>query len=135
MPEVPRTPFAYRTDPAVPHFDDGSALFVFDGACVLCSTGARWLMRYDRKGRVNFTSSKSPLGAALYQHFAIRPDDSYLLLLDGRAFTAGRGYLALCALLEVGWQALRLGSMGDGGVPILRWRSQGRTKPVSRSYI
>ena len=117
MPELPQASFTYRTDPAVPHFDDSSALFVFDGACVLCSTGARWLMRHDRKGRVNFTSSQYPLGAALYRHFAIRPDDSYLLLVNGRGFTASRGYLELCALMGGGWHVLRMAAL----IPE-RWR-------------
>ena len=34
MPEVSRSRASYRTDRAVPAFDDSRALFVFDGVCV-----------------------------------------------------------------------------------------------------
>jgi len=56
MPEVSAQAYSYRGDPAVPPFDDRRALFVFDGVCVLCSGGASWLMRFDRRPKVNFTS-------------------------------------------------------------------------------
>lgn len=45
-------------------------------------------MRFDRRGKVNFTSMQGPLGQALYRHYGIDPDESYLLVADGRAFTA-----------------------------------------------
>ena len=35
---------------------DSRALFVFDGVCVVCSGGASWIMRFDRRPKVNFTS-------------------------------------------------------------------------------
>ena len=43
------TPYSYRQDPAVPAFPDDKPVFIFDGICVLCSGGAAWLMRHDRK--------------------------------------------------------------------------------------
>jgi hypothetical protein len=45
MPELSAQAYSYRGDPIVPPFDDRRALFVFDGACVLCSGGASRLMR------------------------------------------------------------------------------------------
>src|SRR5260370_17192090 len=99
MPEVSAKPCSYRSDPAVPAFDDSRALFVFDGVCVLCSGGASWLMRFDRRPKVNFTSMQGALGQALYRHYGVDPNESYLLIIDGRAFTASPGYLELCALL------------------------------------
>ena len=60
MPELRRAPYSYRDDPAVPAFDDSTALFVFDGVCVLCSGGAAFLMRHDRHARMNFTPARSP---------------------------------------------------------------------------
>jgi predicted DCC family thiol-disulfide oxidoreductase YuxK len=102
MPEVSRRLVSYRDDPAVPDFDDGRALFVFDGVCVLCSGGASWIMRHDGKARVNFTPAQEKLGRALYAHYGVEMDESYLLITDGRAFTASRGYLELCRILG-GW--------------------------------
>lgn len=117
MPEIHQAAFSYRNDPAVPDFDDSKALFVFDGVCVLCSGGAAWLMRHDRHARVNFTSAQSPLGQALYRHYGRIMDESYLLIHEGRAYTASTGYLQLCAILGGWWRILRLGRI----IP-KRWR-------------
>ena len=108
MPEIVSPPYSYRVDDAVPPFDDSKPLFVFDGVCVLCSTGVRWLMKIDRKGRVNVTAGQSPLGRALYRHYGQALDGSYLLISDGRAFTASRGYLELARILGGPWQLFRV---------------------------
>lgn len=107
MPEVSRSHYSYRYDSAVPDYDDGKALFVFDGVCALCSGGANWIMRYDAKAEVNFASVQSPLGQALYRHFDVDPDESYLLVANGRAYTASAGYLDLCKILGGPWHLLR----------------------------
>ncbi|PAX07167.1 thiol-disulfide oxidoreductase DCC family protein [Sphingomonas lenta] len=128
MPEHGR-PWSYRDDPAVPAFDDGRALFVFDGECVLCSGGASRLMRWDKRGRVNFTPTVSPLGAALYHHYGVDPDASYLLVADGRGYTASAGYLKLCAVLGGPWRLLRLGRL----VPE-RWRDAAYARLARNRY-
>lgn len=106
-----RQPYAYRDDANVPTFDDSKALFVFDGVCVLCSGGASWLMRFDRKRRINFTSAQGHLGQALYAHFGLDIDESYLLIDGGRAYTASAGYLQLCKTLGGPWHLLRIGGL------------------------
>jgi predicted DCC family thiol-disulfide oxidoreductase YuxK len=111
MPEASAKAYSYRGDAAVPLFDDSRALFVFDGVCVLCSGGASWLMRFDRRPKVNFTSMQGTLGQALYRHYGVEPDESYLLIINGRAFTASRGYLELCALMGGVWHLLRVGAL------------------------
>ena len=108
MPEVSTRAFSYREDPAIPAFDDNRALFVFDGVCVLCSGGASWIMRHDKKGLVNFTPAQEALGQALYSHYGVAMDESYLLLANGRAWTASRGYLVLCRTLGGWWHMLRI---------------------------
>ena len=111
MPEVLKQPFSYRNDPAVPDFDDRKALFVFDGICVLCSSGASWIMRNDGRALVNFTPAQEALGQALYAHYGIDMDESYLLIADGSAYTASRGYLELCRILGRWWHALRMSAI------------------------
>lgn len=108
MPEVSTRAFSYRDDPAIPAFDDSRALFVFDGVCVLCSGGASWIMRNDKKRLVNFTPAQETLGQALYAHYGVAMDESYLLLANGRAWTASRGYLVLCTILGGWWHLLRI---------------------------
>jgi predicted DCC family thiol-disulfide oxidoreductase YuxK len=108
MAELGGPPHSWRGDAAIPAFDDATPLFVFDGVCVLCSSGAAFLMRHDPDGRINLASAQSPLGAALYRHFALALDDSYLFLAGGRAFTKSAGYLALFDLLGGWWRVLKV---------------------------
>jgi len=117
MPELKQAPHSYRDDPGVPAFDDSRALFVFDGTCVLCSGGAAFVMRHDRHARVNFTPVRSALGQALYRHYAVEWNETYLLVDGGRAHTASAGYMRLCAVLGGPWRCLRAGAI----VPE-RWR-------------
>jgi predicted DCC family thiol-disulfide oxidoreductase YuxK len=106
MPVLDRPAYSWREDAAVPDFPD-MPLFVFDGVCVLCSGSAGFIMRHDREGRVNMTSAQGPLGAALYRHYGIAPDESYLFMRGGRAFTKSAGYLELLAALGGWWSVLR----------------------------
>jgi predicted DCC family thiol-disulfide oxidoreductase YuxK len=106
MPEVAASAFSYRDDPGVPGFDDRFPLFVFDGVCVLCSGGARWLMRVDKREKLRFASMQGVLGQALYRHYRVDPDESYLLIASGRAYTAMCGYLELCSILGGWWRLL-----------------------------
>lgn len=108
MPEISRRPFSYRDDPAVPVFDESRPLFVFDGVCVLCSGGANWLMRHDRKALVNFSPAQAALGQAFYAHYGVEMGESYLLIAEGRAYTASRGYLELCRMLGGRWHVMRI---------------------------
>ncbi len=117
MPEVSTEAYSYRADQAVPPFDDSRALFVFDGVCVLCSGGASWVMRFDRRAKVNFTPMQEALGQALYRHYSVDPNETYMLVADGRAFTASRGYLELCAIMGGFWHLLRVSAL----IPE-RWR-------------
>ena len=119
MPELNAPPYSFRDDPAVPGFDDTRPLFVFDGVCVLCSTGAAFLMRHDREGRIDLASAQSPLGQALYRHYGLAMDDTYLFLRAGRAFGKSAGYLELCAELGGGWRLLR--ALAIVPAPIRDW--------------
>jgi predicted DCC family thiol-disulfide oxidoreductase YuxK len=111
MPEVSGSCFSYREDQAVPAFDDSRALFVFDGVCVLCSSGVKWIMRYDRRKLVNFTTAQEALGQALYARYDVDRDETYLLISDGSAYTASRGYIVLCRLLGGWWHILRISAV------------------------
>jgi predicted DCC family thiol-disulfide oxidoreductase YuxK len=101
-----RAPYSYRQDPAVPAFPDDKPLFIFDGVCVLCSGGAGWLMRHDRKRRFRLSAAQSPVGAALYAHYGIAMDATYLLVSDGLPYTKSGGYLQMCRIVGGWWKTL-----------------------------
>jgi predicted DCC family thiol-disulfide oxidoreductase YuxK len=111
MPELAHPAHSWRGDAAVPAFDDSRPLFVFDGVCLLCSSGAAFVMRRDREGRVAMASAQSPLGEALYRHFGLDLDESYLVLSDGRAFTKSAGYLEIFTALGGWWRFLKVSAV------------------------
>lgn len=98
--------YSYRDDPAVPDFDDSAPLFVFDGHCGLCSGGVRWLMKADRRGRIAFTPAQGEIGVALYRHYAMAIDTTYLLIDQGQAWGMSGGYLRLASRLGGIWRLL-----------------------------
>ena len=96
--------FSYRDDPAIPDFDDSRPLFVFDNICVLCSGGASFLMQQKRGREIRFASAQGDLGRALYRHYGLELDDSYLFLADGRGYTMSDGYFVLARKLGGWWR-------------------------------
>lgn len=99
-----REPYSYRSDPEVPPFDDGRPLFVFDQICVLCSGGASFIMRHDRTGKIAFTPAQGEIGQALYRHYGLSMDATYLFLSRGGATTESDGYFALARELGGWWR-------------------------------
>lgn len=85
-----RESHSYRSDPAVPPFDDRGPVTVMDGECALCSVGARLIARFDTAGEFRICRTQSPLGRALLTHYGLAHDDpeSWLYLVDGRAYTS-----------------------------------------------
>jgi predicted DCC family thiol-disulfide oxidoreductase YuxK len=110
---VSQPPYSYRTDGAVPSFDDSGPLTVMDGECALCSAGARLIARFDMAGEFRICRARTPLGTALLRHYGLDPDDpeSWLYIVDGRAFTSLDGMIRAGGRLGgAGWvlQPLRL---------------------------
>lgn len=126
MPRLLHPPHSWRDDPAVPGFPDDQPLFVFDGVCVLCSGGAGWLMR--RNADIRFAASQSRLGQALHAHFGVDFDDSYLLLLNGHAYTQSTGYLVLFRHMGGLWRAMTVFALVPEGLRdhLYRWVARNR---------
>lgn len=106
-------PFSWRDDPKVPAFPDGHPLIVFDGACVMCSANARFVLRHDRRRQFRLTTAQGPLGEALYRHFGLRADEegTILVVQGGRVLTDSDAVLAIPAGLGWPWRiaaALRI---------------------------
>lgn len=120
--------FSYRADPAVPAFDDSKPLMVFDGVCVLCSEGVRWMLRRDPEGETKFITVQSPLARALYQHYRLDPDrfDTFMILKDGVPHYRYRGWLEAAKTMPTPWRWLGLAghivpeSIGDFSYDIIQ---------------
>ncbi|MEZ5896927.1 MAG: DCC1-like thiol-disulfide oxidoreductase family protein [Parvularculaceae bacterium] len=100
--------YSYRDDPAVPAFDDAEAILIFDGVCVLCSSGVEWMMRRDPDGATRFLTIQAPLARAIYQHYGLDADafDTFLVLKDGQPYVKWRGWLEAAKSMPAPWKWL-----------------------------
>lgn len=110
MTVIRRPAYSYRADPAVPVFPDDRPVIVFDGHCVMCSSGARWLLRIDRRRRFRVLAAQSSLGRALYVHYGLDPEDyeTNLLIQDGEAWMRSAAFVRVAAGLGLPWAAASL---------------------------
>lgn len=105
-------PYSYRSDPAVPTFDDAAPLLVFDGDCVMCSAGVQWMLARDPHGETRFAAIQEEIPRALYAHYHLDADrfDTFMVLKDGRPHVRWAGVLAAARTLPAPWSWL--GSAG-----------------------
>ena len=105
---MPARPYSYRDDPAVPAFDDSSPIVVFDGLCVLCSSGVAWMMRRDPTGTTRFAVIQDPVPRALYRHYGLDADafDTFMVLSEGVPYTRWSGVLAAARTMPQPWRGL-----------------------------
>ena len=91
-------------------YDGRHPLIVFDGICVLCSSFARFVVRFDRAGKFRFATAQSPLGEALYHRYGLRTDvyETNLVIVDGIAYQRLDSLIAVLNALGWPWRAARL---------------------------
>ena len=109
--------YSYRDDPAVPEFDDASPIVIFDGLCVLCSSGVQWMLRHDPSGSSHFAVIQDPLPRALYRHYGLDPEvfDTFMVLSDGVPYTRWAGALAAARTMPQPWRAFGNRGAFDSG--------------------
>ncbi len=93
--------YSYKSDPAVPPFDDAHPVIVIDGTCVLCTRGIGWLLRFDRRKLFRVAPIQTSTGEALYRHYGFDPAtyDTFMVISQGRAFVRTDRYIETCRLL------------------------------------
>lgn len=66
---------------------DPHGLILFDGVCVLCSRGCRFVSRRDRKMYFRYIAMQSPEGRAIAASLGIDPDqpNTFAYIADGTA--------------------------------------------------
>ena len=79
-------------------------LFLFDGVCVLCSTGTSFMMRHDPEGRVQFASAQSALGSAVFARLGKPIDESYLLIDSEGWHAKSDGWFQLARIMGDWWR-------------------------------
>lgn len=103
-----RKEYSYRADERVPSFDDAQPIFIFDGFCVLCSEGVKWMLARDSEGTTRFITVQSPLARAIYAHYGLDPDDfdTFMLLKNGVPYLRYRGWLEAAKTMPAPWKWL-----------------------------
>ena len=98
-------PYSYRDDPAVPPFADDKPVVIFDGLCALCSHAAAFVLRHDANATFRLLPAQSLLGAALYRHFGLNPQDyeTMILLRDGVAHLKSEAAIRIAQGLGFPW--------------------------------
>jgi predicted DCC family thiol-disulfide oxidoreductase YuxK len=100
--------YSYRSDPAVPSFDDTAPVIIFDGLCVLCSSGVAWMLARDPEGTSRFAAIQEEVPRAIYRHFGLDADafDTFMVLADGVAHIKWAGVLAAARTMPAPWRWL-----------------------------
>lgn len=100
--------YSYRSDPAVPRFDDSAPLIIFDGHCVLCSSGVEWMLKRDPNGTSRHAVIQDPIPQALYRHYGLDAErfETFMVLADGIPYTRWAGTLAAARTMPAPWKWL-----------------------------
>jgi predicted DCC family thiol-disulfide oxidoreductase YuxK len=103
-------PYDYRNDRSVPAFPDDRPIIVFDGHCALCSGWVSFVLRHDRAAAFRLLPAQTPLGAALYRHYRLDPEDyeTNILIADGVAFFKSESAIRMLERLGAPWSAARV---------------------------
>lgn len=106
--KVRRENFSYRNDSNVPPFEDTAPILIFDGACVLCSSGVQWMLARDPEGDTRFAAIQEEIPRALYAHYGLDADqfDTFMVLADGAPHLKWSGLLAAARTLPAPWSWL-----------------------------
>jgi len=102
---IGRAAYSYRKDPRVPSFADDHPIIIFDGYCALCSGWARFVLKHDHRRRYRLLQAQSPIGAALYVHYGLDPQDyeTNILIEDGVAWFKSEGSIRMFEGLGFPW--------------------------------
>ena len=105
--------YSYRTDPAIPSFDDSHPIILFDGHCALCSGWVSFVLRHDRLAVFRLLPAQTRLGDALYRHYDLHHEDyeTNILIEDGRAYLKSESAIRMLERLGAPWSAARFGRL------------------------
>lgn len=110
---------------------DDPIVLVMDGACALCSWGARTIARHDVNDVFRIATVQSERGRALLIAHGLDPDDpeSWLLVQDGAGYTGAAAVIRVGRRLSAPWNGLAvLGGCVPGFIrePLYRWVARNR---------
>lgn len=86
----------------------GRPVMLFDGVCVLCSRGVRFVLRHERDHAILFAPMQSRAGQMLLARHGLPPRDwdSFVLIDGDRALIRSRAAFAVARHLRAPWRWL-----------------------------
>ncbi|WP_299967768.1 thiol-disulfide oxidoreductase DCC family protein [uncultured Roseobacter sp.] len=77
-------------------------IWLFDGQCVLCSSGVRYTLRHEKTSQIRFVAIQSNEGRTLADRHGIDPDDpaTFLFIENGRALEKSDAVIAIARHLN-----------------------------------
>lgn len=111
-------------------------IIVFDGECLLCSAGARFVLSQDRRGRFLLATMQGEAGRALMEGFGIDPDDPATMILVSGDTAQRDSDAVLAVLMALGgpWRLAALARRVPRGLRdgLYRWIARNRYRLVGR---
>jgi predicted DCC family thiol-disulfide oxidoreductase YuxK len=79
-----------------------TAIWLFDGVCVLCSSAVRYTLAHEKAASIQFIAIQSKTGIELALKYGIDPEnpDSFLFIENGLALNKSEALLALAKHLD-----------------------------------
>jgi predicted DCC family thiol-disulfide oxidoreductase YuxK len=78
---------------------------LFDGVCVLCSSGVQYTLRHERDHEIRFVAFQSREGRALAERHGIDPDQPESFLFIENAIAMRKSDAVLGVVAHLGWPA------------------------------
>ncbi|AMX83805.1 thiol-disulfide oxidoreductase [Geobacillus subterraneus] len=81
-------------------------IILFDGDCLFCHAGVRWVAARDRKAVFRFASQQSTVGRALLEKGNVPAGDTIVLIEDARYYIKSDAVLRIGRRLVWPWNGL-----------------------------
>ncbi len=80
-------------------------IILFDGVCNFCNSAVNFVIKRDKKARIQFAPLQSEMGIQLQKQYNLPTDDmtSFLFIENGKVYSQSTAALKVCRYLRYGW--------------------------------
>lgn len=80
-------------------------LILFDGVCNFCNSAVNFVIKRDKRARIQFAPLQSEKGRLYARQYGINPDDmkTFLFIEDNKVYTRSTASLKVCRYLGALW--------------------------------
>ncbi len=87
---------------------NAAPILLFDGVCNFCNSAVQFVLKRNSRGNIRFAPLQSEIAKSLILQYGLPNNkmDSFVFIINGRAFTKSTAALQLCKQLRRGWPLL-----------------------------